>query len=111
MLKTDGMSVGNYCEVIDAVDAIFTILFKGEDGQVYNVVNAENTMYIRDMAELVADKIAGGKIQVRYELADLAKTGYAPKTGLRLSGEKLRALGWKPTKNLEDMFRDLLQAL
>ena len=111
VLKTDGMSVGNYCEVMDAVDAIFTILFKGEDGQVYNVVNEDNTMYIRDMAELVADKIAGGKIRVRYELADLAKTGYAPKTGLRLSGEKLRALGWKPTQNLEDMFRDLLQAL
>ena len=65
---------------------------------------------MRKMMDL-ADKIAGGKIQVRYELADLAKTGYAPKTGLRLSGEKLRALGWKPTKNLEDMFRDLLQAL
>ena len=111
VLKTDGMSVGNYCEVTDAVDAIFTILFKGEDGETYNVANEANTMRIRDMAELVADKIADGKIQVKYEIESSAKTGYAPKTGLRLSGEKLRVLGWKPTKNMEEMFRDLMEEL
>lgn len=111
VLKTDGMSVGNYCEVMDAMDAIFTILFKGEDGQVYNVVNEDNTMYIRDMATLVAEKISGGKIQVCYELEDAGKTGYAKKTGLRLSGEKLKRLGWKSTKNVEEMFKDVMEEI
>lgn len=111
VLKTDGMSVGNYCESLDAVDAIFTILFKGEDGQVYNVANEENTMCIRELADLVANKVAEGHIKVRYEVEDLSKTGYAAKTGLRISSEKLRNLGWKPTKSVEEMFREVLQAL
>ena len=34
--------------------------------------------------------------------------GYAPDTGLRLSVEKLMALGWKPTEGLEKMYRDML---
>lgn len=110
VLKTDGMSVGNYCEVMDAIEAILLILFKGEDGQVYNVVNEENTMRIRELAELVIEKVAYGKIRIRYE-EESNKNGYASKTGLRLSGEKLRALGWKPTKNVEEMFRDLMKEI
>ena len=111
VLKTDGMSMGNYCDSEDAVEAILTILFKGEDGQTYNVVNEENTMHIRELANLVAEKISGGKIQVKYELEDRAQTGYAGKTGLRMSAKKLRGLGWKPTKDLEEMFGDVILKL
>lgn len=111
VLKTMGNSIGNYCATEDTVNAIFTILDKGVNGEVYNVVNEANTMSIRSMAELVAERIAEGRIKVRIELEDSAKTGYAPDTGLRLSGEKLRRLGWKPTKNLEQMYRDVLMSI
>lgn len=111
VLKTKGNSMGNYCASEDAVDAIFTILYKGKEGEAYNVVNEANTMCIRDMAELVADQLAGGRIQVRTELEDPDKTGYAPDTGLRLSGEKLRRLGWQPTKGLAGMYQDVIQEL
>ena len=43
------------------------------------------------MAELVACKIAQGRIQVRTELQPGQETGYAPDTELRLSGNKLRS--------------------
>ncbi len=108
VLKTMGNSIGNYCAIEDAVNAIFTILEKGINGETYNVVNEANTMSIRSMAELVAERIAEGRIKVRIELEDAAKTGYAPDTGLRLSGEKLRRLGWKPTKDLVQMYKDVL---
>lgn len=111
VLKTQGLSVGNYCASEDVVRAIFLLLEKGENGEAYNVVNEENTMRIREMAELVADKIAGGRIKVRIEIEDASKTGYAPDTELRLSGEKLRKLGWKPSKNLEQMYRDIIEIL
>jgi nucleoside-diphosphate-sugar epimerase len=111
VLKTQGLSVGNYCAADDAVNAIFTILEKGVDGEIYNVVNEENTMCIRDMAELVASEIAHGKISVVVETEDSGKTGYAADTALRMSGEKLRHLGWKPTKNLVQMYRDLVTEL
>ena len=108
VLKTMGNSMGNYCAVDDVVSAIFTILHKGVDGETYNVVNEDNTMSIRSMAELVAYEIAGRSIGVRVEQEASSKTGYAPDTGLRMSGEKLRSLGWKPTKNLKQMYKDML---
>jgi len=111
VLKTTGMSMGNYCAVDDAVDAIFTILYSGKDGEVYNVVNEANTMRISEMAELVAKQIADGSIGVRYELSEMEKTGYAPATELRLSGEKLRRLGWMPEKDLASMYRDVIHTL
>lgn len=111
ILKTRGMSMGNYCSSDDAVKAVFMILEKGQSGETYNVVNEANTMRIRDMAELVADRVAGGRIKVRAELEDLEKTGYAPDTELRISGEKLRQLGWNPSKGLTEMYFDVIDAL
>ena len=111
VLKTAGNSMGNYCAVEDAITAIFTILDKGVSGETYNVVIEANTMSIRSMAELVSERVADGRIEVRVELEDAAKTGYAPDTGLRLSSEKLRGLGWKPTKDLVQMYEDVLREL
>lgn len=111
ILKTRGDSVGNYCSSDDAVRAILDILDKGENGEVYNVVNESNTMCIREMAKLVASQIAGGRISVRTELEDAGTTGYAPDTGLRLSGEKLGKLGWKPVKGIVEMYRDVVREI
>ena len=107
ILKTQGKSTGNYCASDEAVQAIFLLLEKGMDGQVYNIVNEENTMTIREMAELVANKIADGKIQVKIEEEDNMRTGYAPETQLKMSGQKMYDLGWKPQKDLIQMYRDI----
>lgn len=111
ILRTNGTSMGNYCAIEDAIEGLFTILHKGENGEAYNVVNEENTMRIREMADLVAGQVAGGKIQVRVEVEDIGKNGYAPDTGLRLSGEKLRKLGWRPGKGLIEMYRDVIKEM
>lgn len=111
VLKTYGTSMGNYCAIDDAIEGIFTILYRGKDGEAYNIVNEASTMQIRDMADLVAGQVAGGKIQVRIEPEDSAKTGYAPDTGLRLSGRKLRDLGWEPRKGLAEMYEDVMKEL
>lgn len=111
VLKTDGSSMGNYCCTEDAVSAIFTILNKGQNGEVYNVVNEENTMSIREMAELVCGYFGNDDMNVVIKEEDNAKTGYAPKTGLRLSAKKLRSLGWKPTKGVVEMYKDVMNHL
>lgn len=111
VLKTDGSSIGNYCDTEDVVKAILTILENGEDSEVYNVVNEENTMSIRDMAELVAKDVSGGKIKVVIREEDALKTGYAPKTKLYMSSEKLRKLGWEPQKTLFDMYKDVCEEI
>ncbi len=108
VLHTKGNSVGNYCGIHDAVKGILMILKHGKDGEAYNVVNEENTMKIRQMAELVAGKIADGKIKVVYDIPMDNRYGYAADTGLCLSGKKLMELGWQPEEGLEDMYRDML---
>ncbi len=109
ILHMTGESVGNYCDIEDAIEGLLMILYHGENGEAYNIVNEACTMKIREMAELVADQIAGGAIHVRYEIPKENIYGYAADTGLRLSGEKLRALGWKPTKGLYEMYCELLK--
>lgn len=105
VLHTKGQSVGNYCYTRDAVKALFLLLKKGEKGQVYTVVNEETTRTIAELAEMVANILSGHRSKVVFDIPEGNQYGYAPETKLRLSGEKLRALGWKPEVGLEDMFR------
>lgn len=111
VMHTDGSSMGNYCGIDDAIIGILKILEHGRDGEAYNVVNEENTMTIREMAELVAKEIAGGRIHVTFDIPEDNRYGYAARTGLRLSGKKLENLGWKPRQTLVDMYRDMLEDL
>jgi nucleoside-diphosphate-sugar epimerase len=110
VLHTKGDSMGNYCGIDDAVRGIMTILHHGTDGESYNVVNEKNTMTIREMAELVAKKLAKGRIKIVYQIPDRNIYGYGVYTGLRLSGEKLARLGWIPEESLEDMYWDLWES-
>lgn len=108
VLHTSGRSMGNYCDIDDTLQALEFLLQKGEAGQAYNVVNEKNTMSIYEMARLVADQVAGGQIRVVFDIPEENKYGYAADTCLRLSGEKLKKLGWEATVNLEQMYRRLI---
>lgn len=59
-----------------------------------------------EMAELVAEKHAKGRIKVVCDIPEHNVYGYAPDTGLRLSGRKLMELGWTPAQDLVEMYRD-----
>ena len=111
VLKTEGKSINNSVAAEDAIDAIFFLLYNGENGQAYNVVNEENTMSIRDIAELVARQLSDGRSKVVIDVEDSSKTGYAADTGLYMSGEKLRQLGFEAKKDLVDMYRDVIECL
>lgn len=106
VLHTDGTSYGNYCYTSDAVSGIACILDKGKNGEAYNIVNESTTMQIREMAQLICEKLANNKIKVVFDIPeDSLKYGYAPPTKLKLSGQKLINLGWKPIYNLEEMYQ------
>lgn len=111
ILKTDGKSIGNYCDSGDVIKAIFLLLEKGEDGEIYNVVNENNTMSIREMAELVVKNFGQGKIQVLVKPENRGVTGYAPNTSLRLSSKKIEELGWKPEKDIISMYENIIAIL
>ena len=108
VLHTAGKSMGNYCYTADAVRGLLTILLKGEKANAYTVVNPATSMQIRQVARLVSDTLTGGRTQIIFDIPESALTyGYAPDVTMRLSGDKLMALGWKPEVDLPEMFRRL----
>lgn len=108
VLHTDGSAMGNYCYSADAILGLFFILFKGDNGQAYNVVNEESSMTIKEMAELVSDKFSHGSVSIKYDIPKENKYGYAPASKIRLSADKIRSLGWEPRFGMEDMYERLI---
>lgn len=105
VLHTTGNSMGNYCYTADAIRGLFTIMFKGIDGEAYTVANESTAMKIKEVAQLVADTLSDGKTKLVFDIPESALTyGYAPDVTMHLSSEKLRSLGWKPQVDLPEMF-------
>lgn len=104
VLHTLGRSEGNYCYTTDVLRGLLTILLKGTDGEAYNVVNEDTHTTIADMAEMVSKEFGNGETKVVFDTAESEKHGYAADTKIKLSSQKLCALGWKPRKNLREMY-------
>jgi nucleoside-diphosphate-sugar epimerase len=64
ILHTEGTTIGNYVYTADALKGLFSLLFQGLDGEAYNIVNDTASVSIKQMAELVAEEVAGNKIKV-----------------------------------------------
>lgn len=108
VLHTKGDSAKPYCYTTDCISAILYILQKGNNGEAYNVANAETYISIREMAEFLRDNF-NPKINVIVE--EHPEMGYAPVTKLHLSTKKLESLGWKPQYDLKGMFTRLIDYL
>jgi len=107
VLHTQGKSVSNFCYLTDAVTGILTAALKGQPGQAYNICNDRETRTIRDIAQLVADQVAGGAIRVRVEIPENVDMGYAPDNTMRLSSARLRSLGWLPEVSMAEGYQRL----
>lgn len=108
-LHTEGRSRGNYCYLSDAVRGLLLLLLKGENGEAYNISNPDASVTIREMAEIVAEKVCGGRISVVVNVpADIAERGYAPDATGRLSADKIKSLGWQPEYGLVEMYERMI---
>lgn len=112
VLRSEGRTARNYCYTADAVSAILRILLQGENGEAYNVANEETAISIREMADLVRETLADAPIEVRVEIPDdVAAYGYNPEMIAKLDCAKLRALGWRPTTSLPEMFQRMASSV
>lgn len=109
VLHTKGLSEGNYCYIRDCIIGLFFILLKGENGEAYNVSNPQTHTTIANMAKMVAEKIAMGKINVIFDIPKENTFGYASDTKLKLNSDKLQSLGWKPEIGLEESYRRMIE--
>lgn len=112
VLHTDGSKAHCYCYTADAARGILKVLLDGTPGEAYNVSNEETFSTIREMAErLIAEYPESGSRLVFDIPEDAGKFGYAPTSRMLVNAEKLRALGWKPEADLQEMFRRLLASM
>ncbi len=110
ILKTPGLSERCYIYTADAVKAAFIVLLKGKKQEIYNVANPDTYCSIFDMAGLVANDIADGKISVKIKQEkDIHIHGYADTLFMQLDISKIKALGWKPETGLSEMFKRMLR--
>lgn len=111
VLHTKGLSEGNYCYTRDTIMGLLFILLKGKSGEAYNVSNPQTHTTIANMAQMVCNKIAGGIIEVEFDIPTENCFGYAADTKMKLNSDKLQNLGWKPEVGLEEMYRRMIQSM
>lgn len=108
VLKTQGLSEGNYVNSIDCVNALLLLLAYGESGEAYNVTNEGSHCQIKDMAKTAIATLGISDSQkVVFDIDRSNSSGYAPDVQLFLDGSKLRGLGWEPRYSLKESFSQL----
>lgn len=106
VLKTKGESKHPYLYVTDAVAAIFTVLFNGKSGMVYNAANPATYCSIYEMGEMVSVEFGKGRCKVKVKYSDIDI--YPNTTYLNLDISKILTLGWKPKVSLKEMYDRLI---
>lgn len=114
ILMTKGGTRRCYLYTADAVTAILTVLLKGVNGEAYNGANEETYCSIKEMADLVANLLLvkeklGRPGNVRIELKEESAKLYPPELYMDLATKKLQGLGWKPTKDMNQMFERMIR--
>lgn len=109
VMKTEGIQKRTYCYVVDAVSALFTIMFKGVIGEAYNVANENSIATIADVAQICA-KIAGTKVV--FSLPDEKEVkGFSEAQNCILDNKKLKELGWNGRFTLYEGMKETINAL
>lgn len=97
VLHTTGKSARPYIYTLDAITAILSLLLKGVSGEAYNISNDESYISAYDLGR----KIAGLHPVSEFRCELETKKYYPPETYLRLTSQKLQALGWNCLTSLD----------
>lgn len=111
VLRSRGLTERSYLYTADAVSAILASLTRTAAGNSYTIANPDTYISIKDMANLVAEKIAGSSIEIEYDLSeDPEKLGYANTLYMDLDVSKImNETGWQPFVGLEEMFNRMIE--
>lgn len=108
VLLTDGSSKRCYLYTMDAVSAILTVLTKGEAGTAYNAGNPDTYCSVWEMAEMVVKSFGENRIKVKLSENSEKSKKFPPPHFYNLGIERIRKLGWKAEKDLEEMYHVLI---
>ncbi len=108
ILHTSGGSSENFCYTTDGLRALLILGVSGSSGEAYNIVNEDSYCTVAEMAEMVAEKFGDGQSRVIFDIPGHGVDIYPRETKFRMSGAKMRALGWWPQISMEESFRRLI---
>lgn len=103
VLHSDGSAMRTYTYVADVVNAFFLIMDNGEDAY-YNVANLDNLISIRDLAETMVKLLPNRTCKVVFS-EEASKLPYLPFKLAIMDTSKIEELGWKPSTDIEHMFK------
>jgi UDP-glucose 4-epimerase len=105
----DGKQEKSYLNVSECVDAIlFAIEISKEDVNIFNI-GSEDTISATKIAETIVEEMRLSDVSFSYTGGNRGWKGDVPK--MRLSIEKLKAIGWKPVYSSEKSVRKTARAL
>ena len=98
VMKSDGSAIRPFCYLADATAGFFTVLFKGEPGQAYNIGNPDAEISILELAEILVALFPEKKLRVIRQPSPVESSGYlcSPITHNCPDITKVRHLGWRP---------------
>ncbi len=97
ILKSKGNQRFSYCYIADAVSGILKVLLDGENGEAYNISEADEGLTLGEYAEYMAF-LANKKVLYQIENDEAAsRASYA-----LLADSKLKNLGWKPLYSVRE---------
>ena len=104
IMKSDGLTKKCMMYSLDAISAIFTVLFKGEKGEAYNASNPETFITVRNLAKHLVETF-NPSIKVVFETGTATKAdGFLPHRTIVQDCSKLMSLGWKPYGSLDHIY-------
>jgi nucleoside-diphosphate-sugar epimerase len=109
VMKSTGAQIRSWCYVVDCVSALLYVLLKGVSGEAYNIADPNSVLTIRQLAEMLAG-IGNSKVIMEVPF-DMEKKGYNPVTKSVFSVDKLQALGWNVSENMDDKMRKTVRHL
>ena len=112
ILKSAGRTVRNYCDAEDTATALLFLLIHGKHGEAYNVANMDTEISIKDLAERFITLYPESGSSLRFDLGESADNlGYNAEMRNVLDSHKLMELGWKPSYQLDEMIRHLMDSM
>ena len=109
ILKSKGRQIRSYCYVMDAVSGLFTVLQRGESGEIYNIANEKSVASIATVAQTVAD-ICKSKVVFTEPRQD-EKQGYSTPKNCILDNNKMKRLGWEGKYSLFEGFSETISIM
>lgn len=108
ILKSEGKQRRTYCYLIDAVSAIFKILFDGNKGEIYNVSNENSVASVAEVAKICAE-IAKTKV-IFESLNKIEQEAFSKPQDCILDNTKLKKLGWNARYTLERGLKETISS-